>query len=244
MSASTSRKPAAKPLHRPRLSRKSSAIVTKVLGAVEESDVRMNVATPDKRAGLEKAARARIVQGSLTTTQAKESAEGLHAWRKVVAHCQPFPPAPDSTRDWPEDAAHENGRYLCRCWNCRETFTGHKRRVECHVCSDANGSEALRREELLKAGGLSPSEWALVTPHERTANNARYANLLLELTVERNLRRSMAAAFLRVKAAVPGGAVPGAHYAIKDAAEIAQECEELDAEIAARDASRSGKASA
>ena len=38
-------------------------------------------------------------------------------------------------RDWPEDAAHENGNYLNRCWECNETFMGYKRRTTCRRCS-------------------------------------------------------------------------------------------------------------
>lgn len=37
-------------------------------------------------------------------------------------------------RDFPEDAEHENGNYLCHCVGCTRDFTGHKRRVLCRVC--------------------------------------------------------------------------------------------------------------
>jgi hypothetical protein len=37
--------------------------------------------------------------------------------------------------NWPEDFAHENGQYLCRCHDCGENFTGYKRRVTCKVCA-------------------------------------------------------------------------------------------------------------
>lgn len=37
-------------------------------------------------------------------------------------------------RDFPEDAEHENGNYLCHCVNCNYYFTGHKRRVLCRAC--------------------------------------------------------------------------------------------------------------
>lgn len=44
-----------------------------------------------------------------------------------------FPPA--GARDWPEDSAHENGRYWCTCSTCGQRFVGHKRRVVCRTCS-------------------------------------------------------------------------------------------------------------
>ncbi|MGH8678714.1 MAG: hypothetical protein ACREUQ_10230 [Burkholderiales bacterium] len=33
----------------------------------------------------------------------------------------------ESERDWKEDFGHENGRYLCNCFKCKEQFFGHKR---------------------------------------------------------------------------------------------------------------------
>lgn len=38
-------------------------------------------------------------------------------------------------RDWEEDFQHENGNYTCNCGKCENTFTGHKRRVVCKLCS-------------------------------------------------------------------------------------------------------------
>lgn len=38
-------------------------------------------------------------------------------------------------RDWPEDFEHENGNYSNTCCMCQKTFTGHKRRNVCKVCS-------------------------------------------------------------------------------------------------------------
>ena len=38
-------------------------------------------------------------------------------------------------RDWPEDAAHENGTYIGQCIKCGERFTGHKRRFICKPCA-------------------------------------------------------------------------------------------------------------
>ncbi len=44
-----------------------------------------------------------------------------------------------SEGDWPEDFGHENGNYFCNCTYCKKTFTGHKRRVVCKVCSKERG---------------------------------------------------------------------------------------------------------
>lgn len=41
------------------------------------------------------------------------------------------------TRDWSEDAGHENGNYQNRCLLCDQIFTGHKRRVICKECAMA-----------------------------------------------------------------------------------------------------------
>lgn len=37
--------------------------------------------------------------------------------------------------DWPEDFAHENGKYQNICCNCGVHFIGYKRRVICKVCA-------------------------------------------------------------------------------------------------------------
>ena len=45
-------------------------------------------------------------------------------------------------RDWPEDAVDEdNGQYMNTCYVCGNTFTGHKRRVTCKLCSLAAAQE-------------------------------------------------------------------------------------------------------
>lgn len=44
--------------------------------------------------------------------------------------------------DWDADAAHENGKYQCRCCNCGNLFIGHKRRVTCKTCVDLQGALA------------------------------------------------------------------------------------------------------
>ncbi len=40
-------------------------------------------------------------------------------------------------RDWPEDFHMENGEYSCRCVGCAEMFVGHKRRMVCKICTQA-----------------------------------------------------------------------------------------------------------
>lgn len=54
----------------------------------------------------------------------------------VNADAQPAP-----TKDWTEDAGHENGKYECRCCECGSRFTGHKRRVVCKVCDSCLAPE-------------------------------------------------------------------------------------------------------
>lgn len=57
--------------------------------------------------------------------------------------CAPLPEPPDDncpthgegSPDWPEDAAHENGNYECRCSKCGVHFIGHKRRTICRLCA-------------------------------------------------------------------------------------------------------------
>lgn len=46
----------------------------------------------------------------------------------------------EPVRDWVEDKTHENGNYMNRCCYCRHLFMGHKRRVVCKVCADAQGN--------------------------------------------------------------------------------------------------------
>lgn len=40
--------------------------------------------------------------------------------------------------NWTEDYSHENGNYLCKCFQCNENFVGHKRRIICKKCFDKN----------------------------------------------------------------------------------------------------------
>lgn len=44
-------------------------------------------------------------------------------------------PASDPSRNWIEDANHENGQYQNRCVFCSQIFIGHKRRVACKACA-------------------------------------------------------------------------------------------------------------
>ena len=43
---------------------------------------------------------------------------------------------PDLT--WPEDIERKCNNYMCKCVNCKETFTGHKRRHICFSCGTKN----------------------------------------------------------------------------------------------------------
>ncbi len=95
-----------------------------------------------------------------------------------------------SPRDWPEDAAHENGNYLCRCCGCHETFIGYKRRVVCKVCSDRDAAEAKLRAEWLTAH-KAPANWTILTIEEVRAMHADYADQLLRLHVEQQTRREL-----------------------------------------------------
>lgn len=45
----------------------------------------------------------------------------------------PFPRP--SECDWTEDSPHENGNYQCQCVTCKQSFIGHKRRVQCKLCT-------------------------------------------------------------------------------------------------------------
>lgn len=47
--------------------------------------------------------------------------------------------------DWLEDSHLENGNYTSLCARCGESFTGHKRRFVCKVCSRATKRSEKRR---------------------------------------------------------------------------------------------------
>lgn len=57
----------------------------------------------------------------------------------------------EEARSWPEDFAHENGRYMCKCHRCDQIFHGHKRRVTCKVCHAA--PQASEADDLIGALG-------------------------------------------------------------------------------------------
>jgi hypothetical protein len=59
-----------------------------------------------------------------------------------------------SGRSWTEDAPHENGNYLCECFECEKFFIGHKRRVVCKLCSVP---DAERRSESMNTNILNTS---------------------------------------------------------------------------------------
>jgi len=57
-----------------------------------------------------------------------------------------------SIRDWPEDFPHENGNYMCRCFDCKEEFIGHKRRVTCWSCAHPPPNRWVRLKRWLRGG--------------------------------------------------------------------------------------------
>lgn len=54
-------------------------------------------------------------------------------------------------KSFPEDLAHENGNYTCRCTFCKDYFQGYKRRVVCKLCQ-----EHMNTEEINPLGQDSP----------------------------------------------------------------------------------------
>jgi len=44
-------------------------------------------------------------------------------------------------KDWPEDWNNENGNYQCVCGDCKQTFIGHKRRIQCKECATLIASD-------------------------------------------------------------------------------------------------------
>ncbi len=46
-------------------------------------------------------------------------------------------PSQTDPKNWTEDFSHENGNYICTCCYCGGQFLGHKRRVVCNVCHEA-----------------------------------------------------------------------------------------------------------
>jgi hypothetical protein len=61
----------------------------------------------------------------------------------------------ESELDWVEDFNHENGRYMCKCVSCGNTFLGHKRRQFCKVCSKEKSLLIYDKyENLLEEGSI------------------------------------------------------------------------------------------
>ncbi len=141
----------------------------------------------------------------------------------------PHHPADSSPRDWTEDAAHENGSYLCRCVHCHEVFTGHKRRAVCKACHTRDAETAKARAEWLHAHN-APKDWVILTIDEVRAMHAQYADLLLRYHVEAKLRRESVAAIVRINdaAAIFAPKRGALHYPIEDAMEIVREAQARD----------------
>lgn len=73
-----------------------------------------------------------------------------------TAALAPLPRYAPSDRDWPEDAAHENGQYQCQCVTCKEYFIGNKRRQLCKKCADE-----------------AAAWWASLTPEQHAIETAK-----------------------------------------------------------------------
>ncbi len=52
-------------------------------------------------------------------------------------------------RNWAEDYAHENGKYLNRCGECGHDFMGHKRRVRCRKCDPSTEEQPQESQDEL-----------------------------------------------------------------------------------------------
>lgn len=189
----------------PPLSAASQATVDKALAMVAESRPRMDSYTEEQREELERDARARIAAGR----------------------------ADASPRDWVDDFAHENGNYMCRCCHCHETFTGHKRRVSCKVCAERAQAKADNRAAWLREAGAPPN-WNILTTEEVCTTYAEVGRLVLEVDVERNLRRELAEALKRLIDCISETRGKNAHYALLDGQETLAKSVERDAEIAAQ----------
>lgn len=59
--------------------------------------------------------------------------DGAHRRARAADAHTAAQPAPE--RNWTEDYTHENGNYVCVCWDCKQEFIGHKRRVTCKDCA-------------------------------------------------------------------------------------------------------------
>jgi len=66
--------------------------------------------------------------------------------KKEPDKCGTGPLMIPSDRDWTEDFEHENGNYFNTCFECKQTFKGHKRRVLCKQCGTPNWLELSKRK--------------------------------------------------------------------------------------------------
>ena len=76
------------------------------------------------------------------------------------------------SRDWLEDAEHENGNYQCRCYKCSQGFLGHKRRIVCKICEtfadhleQVLSKDAARRKMLERAHEIMQSGIGIARLH-------------------------------------------------------------------------------
>ena len=67
-------------------------------------------------------------------------------------------------RDWTDDFVHENGNYLCTCWQCHREFAGNKHRMICKVCDTSMLVKVFRKYGIQwQVGGFSLLPWHDVT---------------------------------------------------------------------------------
>lgn len=83
----------------------------------------------------------------------------------------------DTSGDWPEDFAHENGNYECRCGHCGKSFHGYKRRLMCRACAlkthtSQKPSDALMRMVRV-ASATKPKSWATLLRHAKLNPRSR-----------------------------------------------------------------------
>lgn len=67
-------------------------------------------------------------------------------------------------RDWPDDFPDENGKYMHKCFQCDSEFIGHKHRLICRACDDAN-----------------KRKWDAMTNEEREAASKRFAEAVADV---------------------------------------------------------------
>ena len=100
-----------------------------------------------------------------------------------------------SVRDFPDDAiaSPDNGSYGNVCCACKQPFTGHKRRVLCKVCADADEAKSKERALWLSTH-KAPADWVILTLGEVGEIGREVANLSQSLTNERAVRRQLGGA--------------------------------------------------